>query len=201
VVGVASWLLISLVIVLVTAAAPYGAHVANVSYNLDRATEETNRQPPLVVNVLHTGGNPLGVPTVINRRPTTLGLFRFYLHDVLVLVAILVLVALLIGTLRRLWRGSSGARNVVFILAGLVAFGTVVTRLLEGDPASASSALPGSFDATYARFVQASTPVWNGPVVRTATIALPLIALCAAILLLSPPATEYFRAMRRSGTY
>jgi hypothetical protein len=202
VVGVASWLLVSLALVLVTAAALFVARLANVPGNLDRATEETNREQPVVgIERRIIAGGGYTDPAVINRRPTGADLVHYYAGDVIMLVAILVLIAVLVGTLRRLWRGSSGARTIAVIVAGVVAVGSVGFGTVWHGVESPSDFPLESFDYSYAHFEVASTPAWDGPVARIAIIALPLLAVCAAILLLSPPATEYFRAMRRSGTY
>src|SRR5215475_793167 len=165
VVDVAEGVLVSLVVVLLAAAVPFGAHLANVPNNVDRATEETNQQPPLVVDEPGRYHGRLTHNVVVLNRKSGLQLVAFYTRDVVVLVAILLLIGLLIRTLRRLRRGSSGARNIAVILAGVVALASLLIRLFWGGIYTAD--LPtASYDFVYGRFEQASTPEWAGALVR-----------------------------------
>lgn len=153
---------------------------------------------------VHLAGVPDDVRQTSQRTGLVLtgfGDLKFYERDTLTILLSLVTLVLMIRALRRIWRGGSDGRTYALILAGVLAVGCLIFNRAGGPNLTFNGTVDGPFYPIYVPIEARATPVWASDVLLASYIAIPLTALCFAILILLPTSTEYFRAMRRSGTY
>ena len=129
-----------------------------------------------------------------------------YIHDVLTIVAGLVLLVVMVRANQRLYRGSTSGRTTTIVLSVVLSIGCLMSAKMWGATVLSTGMVKSdTLDRRYMTELiaqqRAHELVGAEAFVGFAAVAVPLASLAIIILLNLPASRDYFDAMRRSGTY